>query len=154
MLFIVLIILLVPNLSWANQLTENKKASYLEVKQAGLWLKENSNPEDIIITASGPQIAYYSERSTYTQGNETGFPEMIKELKPRFLILSIFESHPEWLLQYPQEHQDTLTPIKAYQQNEQPVLIIYEFKYQNGSNNLDDLNILEEINPITSELFS
>ncbi len=132
-----LIILLMPNLIWGVNLTKSKISSYYEVKQAGIWIKQNSNPNDIVITASHPQIAYYSERSTYIQGNnETEFENKIEELKPRFLILSMFESHPQWLLQYPQSHQGLLKPVHALQQQSQPVLIIYEFDYSNYSNNI------------------
>ena len=132
-----LIILLMPNLIWGVNLTKSKISSYYEVKQAGIWIKQNSNPNDIVITASHPQIAYYSERSTYVQGNnETEFENKIEELRPRFLILSVFESHPQWLLQYPQAHQDLLRPIHALQQQNQPILIIYEFDYSNYSDHI------------------
>ena len=56
------------NYAWSNGLIDNKLTSYLEVQQAGIWMKENSNPQDIIISESRPQITYYSERTTYGLG--------------------------------------------------------------------------------------
>ena len=139
-IFTILILLLIPSLIWTNQLTETKKISYLEVKQAGEWIKQNSNPQDIVITNSLPQITYYSERSTYPfdlgkTGSRTNvtrpeFEEFVSEYKPRYLIMSVFEVHEDWAQQYVQEHQQSLLkPIQGYYQEEQPVLIIYEFQY-------------------------
>jgi len=139
-IFTVLILLLIPGLIWTNELTEVKKISYLEVKQAGEWIKQNSNPQDIVITNSLPQITYYSERSTYpfdlgktgarTNVARPEFEQFVSENKPRYLIMSIFEVHEDWAQQYVQEHQQgLLKPIQGYYQNEQPVLIIYEFQH-------------------------
>lgn len=139
LLFFILILLLVPNFIFANGLIENKKISYIEVKQAGLWIKEHSNPEDLIVSGSLPQTTYYSERSTYPfnlayrrdlpHGNESDFDEFVKSKKPRYMTLSIFEKHEDWAYKYPEKHPDLLIPVKAYTQGDQPVLIIYEFNY-------------------------
>ncbi|MBI2043077.1 glycosyltransferase family 39 protein [Candidatus Pacearchaeota archaeon] len=144
----ILLLLLIPNFNLANNMIEEKKTSYLEVKQAGLWIKENSNPDEIIISASVPQTIYYSERSTYPfdpgfyYGTKLGNPDFLKysndyegflkfaeDYKPRFMILSIFESTPDWAQILPQTNPELLIPIKVYNQGEQSVLIIYEFKY-------------------------
>lgn len=125
------------NYSWANNLIANKLTSYSEIQQAGLWMKENSNATDIIISQSRPQITYYSERTTYTLDNlsnfgedESIFQENIQKIKPKYLMLSVsFEPHQQWMYSYPQEHNSTVIPIKAYYQNQQPVVIIYQFKY-------------------------
>jgi len=136
--FIVLIVLLIPNLLWGFQLTDAKKTSYLEVQQAGLWLKQNSNPGDIIVTSSYPQISYYSERtvalfdSDKPEGgkalNETQFDEFVRADKPKYLMLSAFEHHPDWAYAYPQKHNDTWIPVQAYYQGQQPVVVIYKSK--------------------------
>lgn len=136
------IIALVPNLLWAKQLIENKKYSYYETRLAGEWIKQNSNEGDMVITNSFPQISYYSERKVATFGDCYNSPEshaplcskeefekFVEDVKPRFIILSVFQHHEDWALNYPQEHNDTWTPVQAYQQNGQPVLIIYESNY-------------------------
>ncbi len=145
-LFIFLVIL-VPNLIWANNLIEAKKTSYLEVKQAGEWIKENSEPRDIVLSVSLPQTMYYSERPTYPFNmaskefrrrdstipdygqDREGFENFIEDKKPKYLIMSAFEVHPDWVYTWPEEHKDELTPVKAFNQGDQTVLVIYEFKY-------------------------
>ncbi len=106
---IILVILLVVNIFGASNfntsfgLLENKKTSYAEIQQAGLWLKEYSNPEDIIVSNSQPQIEYYSERTTYTIDelgkNQSAFEENVTRIKPDYLILSVLEPHEPWILQ-------------------------------------------------------
>jgi len=136
------IILLIPNLLWANQLIENKKTSYYELKPAGEWIKENSNLDDIIITNSFPQISYYSERRVATFGDCYNGPEahtpactqeefnaFVEDVKPRFMVLSVFQSHEDWMLNYPQEHSDIWTPVQAYKQGDQPILVLYKSDY-------------------------
>ncbi|MEK6913528.1 MAG: glycosyltransferase family 39 protein [Nanoarchaeota archaeon] len=114
--FIILILLIVPNLLLATSMIEAKKNSYIEVKEAGELMKANSNPGDVIMSTSLPQITYYSERSTYPydvmnyslhQGEkevkysdgEKGFKEFLLNKKPKFLMVSsAFEEYPEWML--------------------------------------------------------
>jgi len=138
-LLLVFIGLMIPNFIFGNNLIDQKKDSYIEVKQSGEWIKENSNPSDIIISASLPQTTYYSERSTYPfdlsyrrdikGGNESDFDNFIQEQKPRYIIISRFEQNADWVYAYPQKHNDTLTPVKIYSQSNQPILIIYKFNY-------------------------
>ena len=111
-----LLLILIPNIIWANNLTIAKKPSYEEIKQAGLWVKGNSEVSDIVISSSYPQIAYYSERTTYSfseimmmksnnytfskKGNpsddeqilmEKYLHEYVLEEKPRYLVLSAIQ---------------------------------------------------------------
>jgi len=123
-------------LIFANNLIKSKSNSYLEVKLAGEWIKENSNPGDIVFSASEPQNTYYSERKTYrvsyeSPTNISKFEQRIVEFKPKFLVLSVFEYHDPLIYSYPQEHPDILIPVQAYQQNGQPLLVIYQFNYSN-----------------------
>lgn len=134
-----IIILLIPNFNFGKGLTEGKKTSYLEVKQAGEWIKENSESEDIIVAGSLPQMTYYSERAVYPFGlayrrdlenqNEFAMDKFIKENKPKYFMISIFEREEDWAFAYPSKHQDTMIPVQVYGSQEQPVLVIYEFKY-------------------------
>lgn len=165
LIVIVLISLLIPNFTSGNSLIEQKKTSYLEVKQAGEWIKANSNPSDIVLTLSLPQIMYYSERSTYPldvngicdrdsstckyQDGAAGLDEFVKEKKPKYLMLSIFEKHLDWEYAYPQEHNDTLVPVQAWfsdQQKTQPALVIYEFKYKSEVPEFSNVTNSQKIN--------
>lgn len=134
LVFLLLFILLTANFMWGIQLIDSKKTSYLEIKEAGIWLNQNSNPSDLIITASRPQVTYYAERSVQSSDphiwdNKTTFEKTVKELKPSYLVLSVFEQTPDWLYAYPQEHQSSLIPVKAFYQGQQPIVIIYKFNY-------------------------
>jgi hypothetical protein len=121
------------NYSWSNSLIANKITSYSEIEQAGLWIKENSNPEDLVMTQSRPQIVYYAERSVQIGeldmfANESFFKSVVQELKPKYLVLSVYEQSPTWVYSYPQNNTELLTPVQAYPPN-QPAVIVYEFNY-------------------------
>jgi len=109
----------------ADSLIKDKEESYLPVKEAGLWLKENSHISDIIVTKSQPQIRYYSDRKTASiPGTEEEFESSLQE-NTKFYMLSIFEAHPEWAYSYPE--RKNLTIVQAYfTENQQPILIIYK----------------------------
>ncbi|KKN48147.1 hypothetical protein LCGC14_0655910 [marine sediment metagenome] len=114
-------------LDLADSLIKNKESSYLQVKEAGIWLKENSNISNIIATRSQPQIRYYSERKTI--GIPATEEEFESSLTPdvKFYMLSIFEAHPEWAYTYP--GRKNLTIERDYlTQDKQPILIIYNLK--------------------------
>jgi len=139
----VVIFLFIPNYNFGHNLIESKKASFIEVKQAGEWIKTNSKPEDIVITASMPQNSYYSERPTYNfylaprrdmeRKNASQFYEFIEEKKPKYLVISAYEQPAHsiytWATNYPQDFPDRVTPVRVFSQGEQPILIIYAFNY-------------------------
>ena len=121
-------------LRFGNITIKSKATSYLQVKEAALWMKENSQGDDWIISASVPQTTYYSERSVQGVGmsmNETEFNKIIQKLKPKFMTISAFEPHPKWYYEWPQKHTNSVKVVQAYttQQNGQqkPLLVIYEF---------------------------
>ena len=111
--------------------------SYEPIKEAGLWLKENSNKNDLIISQSQPQLVYYSERLVQPFGiaeNQTEFESKVLELKPRYAMVSLFEQHPEWINNYIQQNQNKLKIANAFLINpndtsQGAVLVIYEFLY-------------------------
>ncbi len=132
-------------LTYSNLIISSKTSSYLEVRQSGEWIKENSEKSAIIFSASVPQHTYYAEREVYNYVhpgvNETEFEEKVNKLKPDFLVLSIFEPHAQWVYEYPQNHQDMLIPVKSYmQQNNQPSLIVYKFEYPENNQISNHLN--------------
>ncbi|MDP2925978.1 MAG: glycosyltransferase family 39 protein [Nanoarchaeota archaeon] len=98
LIFSIFIGLMIFNYNWSTSLINNKRNSYIEIKETGLWLKSNSNPKDVIFSASMPQIQYYSDRTTnYYLFNKTEFEKNLTDIKPRYIMLSIFEAHPDWL---------------------------------------------------------
>jgi len=163
-LFIIIFLLFIPNYNWAVSLIENKQTSYQGVKEAGIWIKQNSNPQDAVITASMPQIQYYSDRSAYsyfigdhsinikksegledfTTRTEEDFERFVDLKRPRFMILSVFESHEQWFLEYPQKHPELLVPRYGYPSNkQQPMIVVYEFDY--GGYSSEDNSNLEKV---------
>jgi hypothetical protein len=121
------------NYAWSNSLIDNKMASYLEIEQAGLWIKANSNPGDLILTQSRPQIVYYAERSVEKgevdfSANESYFNEVVQELKPKYMVLSSYEQSQPWIYSYPQNNTQLLIPVQAYP-SDKPAVIVYEFNY-------------------------
>ena len=60
---------------------------------------------------------------------EEAFDEEIKKLKPRYMTVSIFETHPPWSYTYADRHKN-VRAVQAYfldQEQKQLGLVIYEF---------------------------
>ena len=116
-----------------TQITQSQ-ASYMPVKEGGLWLKEHSQPGDLIITQSQTQITYYAERGVnhYTfVRNLSAFEEYVAQANPRFFTYSaLYESHPPWVVEWIQKHQSELKQVYAlgadYQGQKVPAFVIYE----------------------------
>ncbi|MAF51005.1 MAG: hypothetical protein CMH64_02840 [Nanoarchaeota archaeon] len=126
------LLVLIPSAFYQIDLADNminsKKDSYIQFKEAGTWLKQNSNPQDVIVADGAPFLAYYAERKVIHWGKEETFKSYIKENNARYMILSQLERSPEWAYKWPVNNQDLLTPVQAYMgPNEVPILIIYEF---------------------------
>jgi len=136
-------------LKHTDNITRLKVNTYVPVKEAALWIKENSNPSDIIITSSITQNTYYAERKSVTFFNDKTqkyytpeeYDQVILDLKPKYLIISVFEpAVPQWTYSYPQRNISMYQPVKAWfsdPQQTQPILIIYEVNYEGnpGLNN-------------------
>ena len=122
-----LVFVTVFQLQAADSLIKNKEGTYLEVKEAGLWLKQNSDVSDVIATKSRPQIKYYSGRDVIGLAETKEEFEATLTPNTKFFMLSLFENHPGWAYTYPIEKN--LTAIQVYvDQGNNPILIIYELK--------------------------
>ncbi len=108
----------------ADTIIKSKAPSFEGIRQAGLYLKENSNPNDIIISIPLPQPAYYSERKVINLAMLTGeeesedvsFEEFLSKLEQnpeaRFILVSFSEpNHPEWMkkVEYAQTSSGQIT---------------------------------------------
>lgn len=139
-LILVLVILGVyTQLYHADQIIKLKVDSYQQVKDSGLWLKENTEPNDVIITASQFQHSYYSERKienfyvNNSNENETAFNMKIKEIKPAYIVISAFEPvfTPKWAYEWPQKNNASVEPVMVYyfdKDQKELALVIYKFK--------------------------
>ena len=71
-------------------------------------IKENSAPEDKILSVSYTQTTSYAEREviTYAKMDQENFTRILNEQKPRYIMASILEPHhPEWIVQQAQNEQ-------------------------------------------------
>ncbi len=112
----------------AKYIIKYKTYSYLEIKNAGLWLKENTEPTDMVATQSIHQIEYYSDRKTKVFSQNTTDFETLKQENPnlKYYVVSMIQNSPPWTYSYPQENNLTLVEIYfADAQQTQPLLIIY-----------------------------
>lgn len=144
-IFIVVILLMFVafrQIQHANLIIKEKKDSYIQVKQAGLWLKENANKRDSVLSASYTQTVYYSEINVTHITNDAlndpqfqsiaAFDSYINNTKPRYLMLSAFEYHPPAVYEWPQHNLYRLKTARAAfadSQRQQPILILYEIIY-------------------------
>ena len=126
------------HLSHADTLIKDRLTSYSPVRDSGLWIRENSNTNDVIFSMSSPQTPYYSQRKTitypYLEGNESDFVNLLLREKPRYYIVSGFERHDQFMYELPQKYQGAFNPVQVYQSSSgEPLLAVYEVNYANVS---------------------
>ena len=86
------------------------------------------------MTQSRPQITYYAERSVQGPApeifdNQTVFLQTVNQLHPKYLVLSAYEQSPAWLYAYPTQHPELFTVAQVYPSSQQPLVVVYQFKY-------------------------
>ncbi len=126
-------ILFYVQISHAVTLAELKAPSYGPVREASLWIKQNSQPTDRVLSISYTQTVAYSERQVYSYSswNATYLNSFIEEHHPKYLMVSVFEPHPQWVSQWLTDNQARLNPVMAYplaQGQTQAALILYEIR--------------------------
>jgi len=92
----------------ADNIIKNRINSYEGTRQAGLFLKEISSPNEKIITLGQPQIEYYSERGTHhpkgwvnqERNNEYPFEIMLEKIREnpdtKYIVVSFLEPNPPY----------------------------------------------------------
>lgn len=119
-------------LRYADNLIKSKADSYVQLKEAGFWIKEHSDKKDIVMSVATSQLTYYAEREILAFSNEEEFIKLVKERRPKYLILTALERSPDWSYTWPQNNVDKVRPVQAYfidAEKKQPILVIYEFIY-------------------------
>ncbi len=115
-LFAILFIVANSQLTRADNLIKIKAGGQWQVQDAGLWLKEHTAPGDFVVTQSRTQILYYAEREVieFYFEDEAAFIRELEAKKPKYLMLSAFESHttPDWAYMFPIKYN--ITPIKSF----------------------------------------
>lgn len=117
----------------AQTVVLSKKDSYGPVRQGGIWMKDHSSPGDKVLSISYTQSVYYTERNVSTYSgfkNAQEFDQYLTTNKPKYLQVSIFEPHPDWIFGWVQNNSAKLKLAQAYfadQDHKTAVLVIYEF---------------------------
>ncbi len=111
--FVIIILLIVgyQQSTLTKQVVDSRAFSFVQFKYAGEWLKERTQPGDIIFNTGVPQNTYYTERETFGHGTEENFNDRLKEDKIKYFVVSILERPPDWVFTYPQRNPDKLRPV-------------------------------------------
>ena len=116
-------------LKQANTLINQKKDSYLQMKEAFQWIGDNTQ-KDSIITGVGiePYSVYYADRK-YLQIPGTNASELSAIKDADYLVLHGFVPQPAFLTDYIDKNKDSIKPINAFfldTSSNQPMVIIYQ----------------------------
>ncbi len=127
------------NVVFANKIIEEKKTSFLPMKQAFLWIKENTPENSVIIGDwADPYAIYYSKRKV------TDFPSNLTELEGFFpdadyiTLTAVHQPTPE-VVNYVNKKagEGLFTPVHAEffdSAGKQPAVIVYRIN-KNGNLN-------------------
>ena len=124
------------HLTHADNVINMKKDSYMPVKLGSLWIKENSEPGDVIMSVSSTQATYYTERNVTQTNHLEGveeFEENIINTRPKYIMISIFEPHKPWISEWIDSNNDKVEVSKVYfadKEQTRPILIVYRFKHE------------------------
>jgi len=140
LIFAILIFAGFQQYNQGKELINTKKDTYLQIKQAALWIKENTPLNTKIhITANQMEFRAYAERLT-TNGvgkNASDFYERMKENDPDYLIISFWYqkevAYPDWFIEIIQNNPDRYQPVIAFfidKQKKQPGAIILKINKQ------------------------
>jgi len=128
-LFVILIFGAFQQYNHTKQIVDAKKDTYLQIKQAALWIKDNTPPDTKVhITANQMEFLAYAERKTSNGvgNNETDFYERMKTLDPDYLIVSYWYqkevAYPDWFISILQNNPERYQPIGAYFMNEEKTI--------------------------------
>ena len=85
--------------------------SYQEIKDLGIWMGQNTNSSDTLISSSAFQIQYYSKRQTFIfKENLSELEDIINEYHPKYYMVSQFEGNPSYA-----DEKTPETAQKSYQ---------------------------------------
>ncbi len=117
----------------AHNIIENKKTTYAELKQAGIWIKENSNKDDkVMITNNEMEFAAYAEIAYINEGdNQTDFEEILVREKPKYIVLALFVQNEEfeWIIPLLSTEKERFVPVQAWfadKERKQARVVIYK----------------------------
>ena len=98
--------------SHSSIIIKSKITSYKDLKDTGLWIKENSSPDEAVATGGVPQITYYSQRASYSI--EPNLEDQLKAIAGKnisYIVITNLEKTPAWILSYIQTNQTIFVPV-------------------------------------------
>ena len=96
----------------SSSIIKGKISSYKDLKDTGLWIKDNSSHGEAVATGGVPEITYYSQRASYSI--EQSLEEQLKSIKEKnikYIVLTNLEKTPEWIISYIQTNQTIFKPV-------------------------------------------
>ena len=119
-------------LDYADNLIKLRSNSYVQFKETGEFIKQNSNPNEKVISTGEPQLTYYSERDIIYWPEEEDLDQFIEDNPDvKFIVLSLLERSPAWTYDWPDKNQDKVVPAYASfvdPEQTQPVVVVYELR--------------------------
>jgi len=98
-------------LTYASLLVDNKKDSYKEVKDIGVWIKDNTPENSVVFVQDAILSEYYSDRESYWIGNnESLFKENLIKHNGQFIVLSNLAYHEQWMYEFVNKYN--LQPVQ------------------------------------------
>jgi 4-amino-4-deoxy-L-arabinose transferase-like glycosyltransferase len=101
LLVVLLVIFVYAQLSFVSPLINQKKTTYLPIKEASLLIKSLTQKEESVLSVSYTQATTYTERKVYTYAkmDESNFTRLLIDKKPAYIMVSTLEPHhPEWFI--------------------------------------------------------
>lgn len=124
-----------PQLIHASELIDMKKTSYEPVKAASLWLKEHTPRDTVVLSVSYTQATAYAEREIieYRNWKQEQFEQTLVERRPAYLMVSIFENHPEWIGSWIEANSAQLEVVQKYPPSGNEFqLYLFKIRYPNS----------------------
>jgi len=117
--FAVVIILLLAGgymqLARAEDTIISKAKTYSQEPFAGAWLKENTQPGDVIFSVNEQApLTYYTNLKVVGFGeNEQDTINKIKKLRPKYLVVTAYFPSPQWMFELPNKY-DNIRPVQVF----------------------------------------
>lgn len=125
---IVLIIISFTQLKQADEIIKGKKDSFIQMKMAGEWIKQNSGPEDKILASFSPMLPYYSERKVVIfPSYENELMPLIQKERPKYLLVSVFTGNPPYISNL--SNYQIFNPVQIYQIENNLIVGVFEIAY-------------------------
>ncbi|HLC47956.1 MAG TPA: glycosyltransferase family 39 protein, partial [Candidatus Norongarragalinales archaeon] len=130
------------NITGAFQLFEYKKGSFGDVKEAAMFVRDNSAPDEVFMTDSVTAM-FYADRTPFgfNGGNLTFFIDSLSQRKPSYLLITAYESRDYYInalnnyqnaappsnsVEYVLKHPEKFQLLKLYPSQASPYVMVFK----------------------------